>query len=200
MGMCLALHSVSDKNIGRILEFPPLIWRLLAPESPELYEEAVNSAHNQGFWAKLFAKKSAEKAPITDLEFIEGENIEEDLDKSWHGIHYCLNKTNYDATPPLDFITSGGEQAGEIDVGYGQARFFRSTTVKDIHRLINNITAEEIRASYNPSEMHKLDIYPDFWERDEETSFEYISENFELLKTFISSCVKHNLGMAVYLC
>lgn len=37
MGMCLALHSVSDNNIKKILESPSLIWRLLAPDDPEIY-------------------------------------------------------------------------------------------------------------------------------------------------------------------
>ena len=41
MGMCLALHSVSDENIKNILERPELIWRLIASEDPEIYEEAV---------------------------------------------------------------------------------------------------------------------------------------------------------------
>ena len=199
MGMCLALHSVSDKNIEKILKSPALIWRLLAPDDPEIYIETVKE-NSAGFLAKLFAKKkSDEEISIPNLDFIEGENIDDDLDKSWHGIHYCLNKTEYDAEPPMDFIIDGGELAGNIEVGYGPARLIDSKTVKDINDRISNITAEQLRQNYNPEEMEKLDIYPNIWVRDDEEGFEYIADYFKSLKTFVANCSKHNLGMAIYL-
>jgi hypothetical protein len=200
MGICLALHSVSDKNIERILEFPPLIWRLIAPDDPEIYLESVNEGKKEIF-SKLFGKNSVEPSqPVPDLEYIEGENIDDDLDKSWQGIHYCLNKTAYEAEPPMDFITIGGETAGEVEVGYGPARLINSKTVKEIDGCLSEITTELLRNNYNPSVMEKLDIYPNIWERDGEEGFEYIAEYFKSLRSFISNCSKHNLGMAVYLC
>ncbi|MEN8170634.1 MAG: YfbM family protein [Pseudomonadota bacterium] len=201
MGMCIALHSVSDININKILESPPLIWRLIAADDPDIYLEAVRENTKKGFLSKWFAKSKindAIDAPV--LEFTEGENIDDDLDKSWQGIHYCLNKTEYDAEPPMDFITLGGETAGDIEVGYGPARLIDSSTVKEIEKIISNITTEQLYQNYNPSEMDKLDIYPNIWVRDGAEGFEYISEYFENLKTFIANCSKHNLGMAVYLC
>lgn len=200
MGMCLALHSVSDKNIKRILESPALIWRLIAPDDPEMHLERAY-AEKKGIFSRLFGKKSTEaRQPIPDLEFVEGENMEDDLDKSWHGIHYCLNKTDYEAEPPMDFITVGGQVAGDIEVGYGPARLIDSTTVKEIDERLSKITTQQLRDNYDPSEMGKLDIYPNIWERDGDEGFEYIAEYFEPLKSFISTCAKHNLGMAVYLC
>lgn len=200
MGMCLALHSVSDENIKRILESPPLIWRLIAPDDPEIYLEIVNE-RKKGIISSLFGKKKVEhNQPIPNLEFIEGENIDDDLDKSWQGIHYCLNKTDYEAEPPMDFITVGGEPAGEVEVGYGPARLIDSKTVKEINEQLSKVTREQLRNNYNPSDMERLDIYPNIWERDGEEGFEYIAEYFESLKSFISNCSKHDLGMAVYLC
>jgi hypothetical protein len=199
MGMCLALHSVSDNNIEKILESPSLIWRLLAPDDPEIYIETVKE-NSGGLLAKLFGKKnSGEEIPVPDLDFVEGENIDDDLDKSWHGIHYCLNKTEYEAEPPMDFIIDGGELAGNIEVGYGPARLIDSKTVKDIHERISKISVEQLRENYNPEEMEKLDIYPNIWVRENEEGFEYIADYFETLKSFITHCSKHNLGMAVYL-
>ncbi|MCP4976591.1 MAG: DUF1877 family protein, partial [Maribacter sp.] len=98
MGMCLALHSVSDENINNILESPPLVWRLIAPDDPEIYLEAVKESSKPGFFGKLFSSSDAQDSKeIPCLKYVEGENIEDDLDKSWQGIHYCLNKTEYDA-------------------------------------------------------------------------------------------------------
>ena len=92
MGMCLALRSVSNENISKILESPALIWRLIAPDDPEMYLASV-SANRKGVFSRLFGKKSSETdQEIPELEFVEGENIEDDLDKSWQGIHNCLNK------------------------------------------------------------------------------------------------------------
>jgi hypothetical protein len=45
MGMSLALHSVSDENINKILEQPELILRLIASDDPEAYEEAVRQTN-----------------------------------------------------------------------------------------------------------------------------------------------------------
>ena len=159
MGMCLALHSVSDRNIERILESPPLIWRLIAPDDPDIYlkcakEDRRLSSRRRGLLpspdysrmirARLLGRRqSAEDQEIPDLDLVAGEGVDEDLDKSWHGIHYCLNETATEATPPMDFITIGGNEAGQIDVGYGPARLFDRGTVREIARNISKITTEE---------------------------------------------------------
>jgi hypothetical protein len=200
MGMCLALHSVSDENIKNILEQPELIWRLIASNDPEIYTETIKEKNRVGFISKLFGKKEPENIEILNLDLVEGENIDCDLDKSWQGIHYCLNKTAYEAEPPMDFITVGGEVAGDIEVGYGPARLFSTQVVKTIHERLSNITEKDIAANYNPKEMDQLDIYPNIWERDGNEGLEYIAEYFSSLKTFIANCVSNEVGMAVYLC
>lgn len=199
MGMCLALHSVSDENIKRILERPELIWRLIASDDPEAYEEAVKK-NQVGLLSKLFGRKAVTKIEIPNLSFVEGENVDDDLDKSWQGIHYCMNKTAYEAEPPMDFITVGGEAAGNIDVGYGPARLFNSETVQEIHSHLLNISEAEVSANYNPEEMGKLDIYPNIWSRDGDVGLKYITEYFLNLKSFVANCANNKLGMAVYMC
>jgi hypothetical protein len=178
-----------------------LIWRLIAPDDPEIYLESVNESKKGGFLSGFFGKKAVAETPdIPDLEYMEGENIDDDLDKSWQGIHFCLNKTDYDAEPPMDFLTVGGKTAGDVEVGYGSARLFDSETVKEIEKRISNITTEQLYQNYNPAEMENLDIYPNIWEREGDEGFEYIAEYFESLKSFVVACSSHNMGMAVYLC
>ena len=200
MGMCLALHSVSDENIGKILKQPELIWRLIAADDPDIYEESIKENNKIGFFSKLFGEKRSEEVEVPNLIFSEGENVDDDLDKSWHGIHYCLNKTAYDAEPPMNFITDGWEVAGDIEVGYGPARLFNSDAVEEIYKNLSNITTDNLRENYNPKEMDKLDIYPVMWEQDENEGLEYITNYFENLKSFVENCVKNNMGMAIYLC
>ncbi|MBF0232980.1 MAG: DUF1877 family protein, partial [Desulfamplus sp.] len=86
------------------------------------------------------------------------------------------------------------------EVGYGPARLFRSHIVKNIHERLSNISEEDISANYNPKEMDQLDIYPNIWERDGYEGLEYIMEYFITLKSFVSNCVKNEVGMTVYLC
>ncbi|UTW44658.1 YfbM family protein [bacterium SCSIO 12696] len=200
MGMCLALHSVSDKNIEKILNQPELIWQLIAPDDPEIYQDAIQQIQQPGFLARLFGKKPPAPVEPQQLNLAEGEGVEDDLDKSWHGIHFCLNKTDYDAQPPMDFITVGGLSAGDIDVGYGPARLFHHDTVKTIHQHLSEISTEGLQANYDPQKMDELDIYPNIWKRDSDEGFEYIADYFDNLKTFVEKCVKNKLGMAVYLC
>ena len=198
MGMCLALHSVSDENINKILKQPELVWRLIAADDPEVYEEAVRNKTKVGFLSKFFGKKDSIEIP--DFTFIKGENIEDDLDKSWQGIHYCLNKTAYEAEPPMDFIIDGGRTAGDVEVGYGPVRLFNSEIVKSIESKISSISIEDISANYDPKEMDELDIYPNIWERDGDEGLEYITEYFASLKYFIANCARNNIGMALYIC
>jgi hypothetical protein len=200
MGMCLALHSVSDANIKKILGRPELIWRLIASDDPEIYEETIKEKNRVGFFSKLFGKKATTETEIPNLSFVEGENVDDDLDKSWQGIHYCMNKTAYEAEPPMDFITVGGDVAGDIDVGYGPARLFNSETVKEIHSRLSSITEADVSANYDPEDMDKLDIYPNIWRRDGNEGLEYITEYFVNLKSFVANCASNNLGMAVYIC
>lgn len=72
--------------------------------------------------------------------------------------------------------------------------------MKEIEKRISNITREQLFGSYNPSEMEKLNIYPNIWEDEGIEGFEYIAEYFESLKSFVANCSKHNIGMAVYIC
>ncbi len=201
MGMCCALHSVSDENIDIILANPPVVWRLLAPDDPDSYLDCIQNEGLTGFIKHLFGgKKYRPEEKIPDLNFVEGENLDDDLDKAWQGIHYCLNKTDYDAQPPMDFITVGGDLVGDIEVGYGPARAFKSAVVNEIDERLNLVSIEQLKRNYDPQAMEKLDIYPNIWVREQDDGFEYIADYFKTLKRFTAHCRQHNLGMMVYLC
>lgn len=200
MGMCMALQCVSDINIKKILNQPELIWRLVSYDDPEIYEEAIEKHNKPSFFSKLFGKTNPVKIEAQELKFEDGENIEEDLDKAWHGIHFCLNGSSDEAKPPMDFLTVGGELAGHIDVGIGPARLINSQAVREINRIISDISKEQLKEQYSPRIMVNLGIYPNIWERDQDEGFEYLAHYFEILKKFISKCTDNNLGIAVYLC
>ena len=201
MGMVCAYQAVSDDNLDRILAKPPLIWRLIAPDDPEIYVQTISEAAKSGFLQRAFKRTRTDEAvSVPDLNLVDGEQVDGDLDKSWHGIHFCLNGTAYEAPAPMDFITMGGQSVGDIDVGYGPARAFRANAVRELSSVLDPIGVDQLRRNYDPGKMAELDIYPDIWERDGEEGFEYIAEYYESLKQFIAHCVQHSLGMVLYIC
>ncbi len=196
MGVLLGLRSVSDVNIDKILSNPPLIYRLIEPDDPESYLEAVESLTKPNFIKQLFRKKKVSTEDIPELNIIEGENIEDDLDKSWHGLHYCINKTAYQAEPPMDFITQGGKAVG--DIGYDEPpRSFKNLEVNSIYEMLDAMSTDQLKANYDPEKMDQLDIYPGDWKGHGDEGFEYIKENFLRLKKFMAHCIKHELGMII---
>src|SRR4029079_4515466 len=101
--------------------------------------------------------------------------------------------------PPLNFLLLGGQDVGEIEVGYGPARVLKSGEVQVIEKGIAAIDDEAFQGKFNQAEMVRLKIYPDIWDRDpkEELLVEYCVENFNDLKRFLSRTVEGNLGMLI---
>lgn len=195
MGVCCAFQSISDENIERLVRNPALVWKVLSPDDDELLLQELNKGRT--FFDKLLGKNKLDVSSIPELSFVDGENESDDVDKSWHGMHYCLNKTESAAPTPKDFITEGGIYIGDVDVGYGPARAIQSNMLREIHNWLAPIDDAYLKSNYDISEMKKLDIYPDIWDEGEE-SFEYISTYFESLKAFVAQCVNNRLGMLVY--
>src|SRR6187401_1556372 len=104
MSMILSFANLRDANLARILADPPLVWKVVAPDDPEMYEEARRSAPSRSLMARIFGKRSSDAEQETSAELIleEGEGQSTDLDKAWHGIHYLLTGTAWEGPAPLN--------------------------------------------------------------------------------------------------
>jgi Domain of unknown function (DUF1877) len=195
MSMCLVLCSINTDNLRKVLADPPLVWRVIAPDDPEAYE---NARPRPGLLKKVFGAKDD---PVQDLDLAEGEIQSEDLDKAWHGIHYLLTGTAYEGDGPISYLLTGGEAVGDIDVGYGPARALTPAQVDDFHQALVNLTAEDLRARFNPAEMKALEIYPDIWDRDpaEDDTLEYCLEYFKTLRNFVDMAASKQQALLIYL-
>ena len=127
----------------------------------------------------------------------EGYETRTDLDKSWHGLHFLLAGSAWEGEWPLNFLLCGGEPVGEEDVGYGPAHVLRPGQVMECSAALQAIDAEEIKRRYNPTEMTRAEIYPDMWDRKEEheENLDYLIENFNALKAFISQAAQEQKGV-----
>lgn len=202
MGMCLGLASLSDDNISRLLSDPPLVWLVIAPDDPAMYEEARKAAQKApSFFARLFGARPAPPEAGVSLSLAEGEVMATDLDKAWHGIHYLLTRTAWEGTPPLNLLAAGGRAIGDIDVGYGPARALSSREISDAHEALSQISDAELRGRFAPSEMMKAEIYPEIWDRDpaDDDTLGYLMEHVGTLRAFLRDASDERLGAIVYL-
>lgn len=135
MGMVLYLSTLSDENIDKLLSDPPLIWKVLVPDDPEMYELERKQNKRTDFFSKLFKREGnggGSKVANKSFELSKNEVTDANLDKAWHGIHFLLTGSTWEGEKPLNFLISGGETIGEIEVGYGPARSIKSVDVKKI--------------------------------------------------------------------
>jgi hypothetical protein len=199
MGMVLGLAATDDETIEKLFADPPLIWKFLAPDDPEIYDGARKEQTGGGLFARMFGRKPI--APPVEVAEMPRPVEEIDLDKSWHGIHYLLTKTGWEGEPPLNFLILGGEEVGSIDVGYGTARAFRSDEVSRIHEALQHIDGETLRSRFDPADMMGLEIYPEIWDRDpaDDDTFGYCAEYFDDLKNFLARTTEAKLGLVISL-
>lgn len=173
MSMALALQTISDENIDRVLADPPLILGVIAPETTP-----------------------------PGLSTANGEGLETDLDTAWHGIHYLLTGTAWEGPDPLNFIICGGTSVGDIDVGNGPARVIRSEDVVRLVAALSEIDGSVLRERFNSEEMMNLEIYPEIWDRDpdEDDTLDDCIEFYEDLRKFLAKAANDSLGIALYTC
>lgn len=193
MGTIAAFYMVSDRNIEKILADPPLVWKVVAPDDPEAYA-SYRQAAKPGLLGRLLRRRSEPAAAPAELEPADGDTADTDVDKAWHGIHYLLTKTDWGGAFPLNFLVDGGAAVGDIEVGVGPARAFRSAEVQAIAQALHGIDEATLRARFDPAEMQALQIYPDGIWRNED-ALDYCIDYFGVLKAFIGKAAERRLGM-----
>ena len=199
MGMYLAIYAVSDATIERLHADPPLAWRVLDPERPELEAKArADRQPHPGLFARLFTRAKAEPPPPPPpLELGPGEGDlgpDGDYEKSWQGLHYLLTGTAWEGEPPLTFLMGGGRELELVD-GDSPLLTHSSADTRRIAAALAGLSDEEVRRRVNPAEMKALDIYSGPW--DEPERVEYLLEDMRRLRQTVSAVAGRELGLLV---
>lgn len=189
MSMILSLVTLSDANIARILENPPLVWRVFMPHDPGVYLKVLSRDIGN----------STSYQSIPDIEIQDGEGEYLDLDKAWHGIHYLLNKTAEECGAPLCFLISGGKQVGDIDVGYGPARAFMAEEVRVIDAALSAVNDDMLRSNFSQTEMIQQEVYPLRDDSKDDETLEYLMTYANILRVAIQRATEYHLGMVLVL-
>src|SRR5579872_4450187 len=104
MSMILGMVTLTNTNLDRVLDVPPLIWRVIAPDDPGIYEQSRVELRKPSFFAGLLGGKPKAQPVISDVPLSANEGKAIDIDKAWHGIHYLLTGTAWAGSAPLSFI------------------------------------------------------------------------------------------------
>ena len=197
MSMILGFTTISDENIARVVAFPPLVWKFVAPDDPEAFDQDAAAYRRSGFLGRWFKKQ--QPPADEDLELRDGEAVDEDLDKAWHGLHYLLTRTAWEGDPPLNFLLAGGRELPGIEVGYGPARVLTSAEVLELSRALDRVSEEWLRSRFDAADMMSKEIYPEIWDRDpaEDDTLGYCIENFQTLKKVFASAAAEHFGLII---
>jgi hypothetical protein len=135
-------------------------------------------------------------------EFISEERTSTDLDKAWHGIHWLLTGSADGGDEPHCYLLAGGEQVGDVDVGYGPARALTSQQVAAWDDALTKMSRDELGRRFEPKAMLDADIYPQIWARSikgEEDTLDYLLQAYAGLRDFVAAARRERSGLLVYL-
>jgi len=85
----------------------------------------------------------------------------------------------------------------EHDVGYGPARILLPSQVAAFSQALDTVSPAEIRRSFNPTEMIKLGIYPNVWDREDEELEEWLQQSLAELKEFLQRAVTQQQAVII---
>ncbi len=197
MGMYCSMTSISNKTIGNILLYPPLLWKVVAPDDEEFYAEAV--ADYEPSLKVLFLQLLGAKAEkLVSYKPTRNEGTYFDIDKAWHGIHYMLTGSATMGPSLYNFLLAGGHWIKGTDDSY---RVFKPGEVKQVSNALMDISKEEFENRFDPAKMAEKDIYPNIWNQSQEKeTLEYLRDNFLGLKEYLKGLADTKMGMVIGIC
>jgi len=141
-------------------------------------------------------KANPDEAGDLVYEMDEIEEMELDIDKSWHGIYFLLSG-GADLDAPADGNLGrailGGHELGE-DLGYGPLRYFEPNEVQEIYQELKELTPGELAERFDLNELNHYEIYP-MNKRWSEEDKEYLIENYDFLLRYYETAASKNEAM-----
>jgi hypothetical protein len=122
------------------------------------------------------------------------------LEKAWHGVHYLLTGSAEPGATLRSQAVLGGVELGEDPEGfsgYGPARYFRATQVREISAELSRPELEaEAAARFDPAKMSQMEIYPG-WSGDQDK--EWLMDAFRRLRDFYANAAANGRAIVTSL-
>ena len=199
MDHVLEIVTLADENIDRLLADPPLVWRLVAPDDPSLYEGARLESRSGGLLGRVFGGGGRnDEGDAGELELTPPEGQKLDLGRAWLGVHYLLTGTADGGEPPIDLLVRGGETVGDVEVGHGPARALRAANVAKASEALAGVDPAALEARFDAEDMIEKDIpgsFDDYVENDARP----LIERFEQLRDFVGAAAEAECGLVFLL-
>jgi hypothetical protein len=191
MSVVCSLRRVTNEVATKLLEEPELINDFLGQPRPQ----------TGGLIGRLFGRKPAKETYSKVVSFSRFDGDEFDTDKAWHGIHYLLTGRADEGTAPLNFLFCGGDEVGDIDVGYGPARVLIREKVLELNGQLSKVSEAELRSRFNPKAMMDASVYPEIWDRDpkKDDTLGYLMESYRPLQSFVSEAAKQQQAIVIWM-
>ena len=200
MGMTAGMYRASDTEIQKLRADPHTVGAFIESSS---WAPPVRQVRPKGIlgWLLKISPITIEEVDPTAVpppDYQEHERPHCDLDKAWHGLHFLLTGTAWEGEEPACYLVRGGEELGDAEeLGYSVIQALSPARVQQFAALLNSLSREELARRYDPQTMTTLKIYPEIWTRD--TSYTYLIDAFDELRTFVNTLADRGDGAIVYL-
>jgi hypothetical protein len=121
------------------------------------------------------------------------------LEKAWHGLHYLLTGTAWEAEGPTAFIAAGGREIAGSEGGYGAARTFTPKETQQIDAALSQISDDQLWARFDADTMTAEGVYPVIWDEPEEDLKEEYLFYFHNVKQLVTNAAAGGHGLMVML-
>jgi hypothetical protein len=139
-------------------------------------------------------------APQTIRDFLDAKGTASaDLQKAWHGLHFLLTGSSGGGEGILSFLVAGGEPMGDVNLGYGPARFLRPGAVEELDAALSRISDEELWSRFDPARMEAEGVYPVIWDEPEEDLRDEYLMYFRKLTTFVHRAHQEGKALIVHI-
>jgi uncharacterized protein DUF1877 len=116
------------------------------------------------------------------------------LEKSWHSLHYLLTGTAGKSDSVLGKTILGGKEIGP-DIGYGPARYLEPSEVKEIAKVLKNVSKKDLAVRFDLRAMQAAKIYAC---RDAD-ELELAQDYFAQMTDYYGEAAKRGDAMLLYL-
>jgi hypothetical protein len=121
------------------------------------------------------------------------------IEKDSHGLHFLFTETAWHGDEPLNFVVSGGDNIGDVDVGYGPARGFTAQQVCAIVDALEKVSNDDLRARFNGKEMDGQEIYLRFGNATIYRGLDMLMQSLSSLRILLKRAVELKCGALTWL-
>ena len=189
-----------DPVTGHAPQLPPRIRQMLAQLPDEMREYVAGSVlvdiQKSGL-GDTFSQLAADAAKRFSDSGLDSSDVGEilDIEKAWHGLHFLLTGTQWQPTDPPGNVVMGGKEIGD-DLGYGPARFLNPNETSAAAMALEQVSEQELEASFNAEAFKAADIYAGHWDDPEE--LQWIMDAFRRVKSYFSEAARLSHGMLMF--